>query len=142
MHSDNAITATDACSLAYDGQLIFTSPNMTFVPQLYDNPSNIVQVRVDGGFWVMNPFQWPQITDLWYAWWSPAFSDDFEPLSPGHVFGKLKSTHRDHLFRLYKRANKCVGSYKLFQENKQDAVVGWVTGLRSVFPPSPAPIPI
>jgi hypothetical protein len=26
-----------------------------------------------------------------------------------------------------------VGSYKLFQENKQDAVVGWVTGLRSVF---------
>ncbi|KAG2119473.1 uncharacterized protein F5147DRAFT_766964 [Suillus discolor] len=150
---DNAITATDARSLAYDGQLVFTSPNMTFVPQLYNNPSNIVQARADGKFWAMDPFQWPQMyadaytwsftiprrefhdpgTDLWYAWWSPAFSDDFEPLSPGHVFGKLKSTHRDHLFRLYERANKCVGSYKLFRENKQDAVVGWVTGLRSVF---------
>ncbi|KAG2033056.1 hypothetical protein BDR03DRAFT_1014710 [Suillus americanus] len=100
---DNAITATDARSLAYDSQLIFTSPNMTFVPQLYDNPSDSVQVRADGKFWAMDPFQWPQI-----------FSDDFEPLSPGHVFGKLKSTHRDHLFRLYERANKRVGSYKLF----------------------------
>ncbi|KAG1877496.1 hypothetical protein F4604DRAFT_1924138 [Suillus subluteus] len=150
---DNAITATDAHSLAYDGQLVFTSPNMTFIPQLYDNPSNIVQARADGKFWAMDPFQWPQMyadaytwsftiprrefhepgTDLWYAWWSPAFSDDFEPLSPGHVFGKLKSTHRDHLFRLYEQAKKRVGSYKLFRENKQDAVVGWVTGLRSVF---------
>ncbi|KAG1859543.1 hypothetical protein DFJ58DRAFT_840125 [Suillus subalutaceus] len=142
---DNAITATDTRSLAYDGQLVFTLPNMTFIPQLYDNPSNIMQARADGKFWVMDPFQWPQIftiprcefhepgTDLWYAWWLPAFSDDFEPLSPGHVFGKLKSTHRDHLFRLYEQANKRVGSYKLFQENKQDTVVGWVTGLRSVF---------
>ncbi|KAG1847704.1 hypothetical protein F4604DRAFT_1935748 [Suillus subluteus] len=150
---DNAITATDARSLTYDGQLIFTLPNMTFVPQLYDNPSDIVQARADGKFWVMDPFQWPQMyadaytwsftipqrefhdpsTDLWYAWWSPAFSDDFEPLSPGHVFGKLKSTHCDHLFRLYEWANKRVGSYKLFRENKQDAVVGWVTSLRSVF---------
>ncbi|KAG1883465.1 hypothetical protein F4604DRAFT_1983247 [Suillus subluteus] len=150
---DNAITATDARSLAYDGQLVFTSPNMTFVPQLYDNPSNIVQARADGKFWAMDPFQWPQMyadaytwsftiprrefhepgTDLWYAWWLPAFSDDFEPLSPGHVFGKLKSTHRDHLFRLYEQAKKRVGSYKLFRENKQDAVVGWITGLRSVF---------
>ncbi|KAG1816426.1 uncharacterized protein BJ212DRAFT_1299700 [Suillus subaureus] len=118
---DNAITATDTCSLAYDSQFIFTSPNMTFVPQLYDNPSNIMQVRADGKFWVMDPFQWPQMyadaytwsftilqhefhepgTDLWYAWWLPA--------------------------------NKCVGSYKLFREHKQDVVVGWVTGLRSVF---------
>ncbi|KAG1784801.1 uncharacterized protein HD556DRAFT_1461353 [Suillus plorans] len=150
---DNAITATDARSLAYDGQFVFTSPNMTFVPQLYDNPSNIVQARADGKFWAMDPFQWPQMyadaytwsftiprrefhepgTDLWYAWWSPVFSDDFEPLSPGHVFGKLKSTHCEHLFRLYERANKRVGSYKLFREHKQDAVVGWVTGLRSVY---------
>ncbi|KAG2134060.1 uncharacterized protein EDB93DRAFT_1254669 [Suillus bovinus] len=115
---DNAITATDAHSLTYDGQLVFTSPNMNFVPQLYNNPSDIVQARADGKFWTMDPFQWPQITDLWYAWWSPSFSDNFEPLSPGHVFGKLKSTHRDHLFRLYERANNLRSVFERFKETQ------------------------
>ncbi|KAG2076459.1 hypothetical protein BDR04DRAFT_1148915 [Suillus decipiens] len=67
-NGDNAITATDACSLTYDGQLVFTSPNMTFVPQLYDNPSDIVQVRADGKFWAMDPFQWPQMYADAYTW--------------------------------------------------------------------------
>ncbi|KAG2109830.1 uncharacterized protein F5147DRAFT_652024 [Suillus discolor] len=43
---DCAITATDAYSLAYNGQLVFTSPNMSFIPKLYNNPSNIMQARV------------------------------------------------------------------------------------------------
>jgi hypothetical protein len=40
---------------------------MKFIPQPFDNESDIIQVRADGRYWALDPFQWPQMYDDLYA---------------------------------------------------------------------------
>ncbi|KAG2742858.1 hypothetical protein P692DRAFT_20879924 [Suillus brevipes Sb2] len=147
------LTATDAFCMATYGHRVITTPNMKFIPQPFDNESDIVQARADGRYWAVDPFQWPQTYDdsyarsfaiprreaymddssMTYAWFRPAFASDFVPLAPDNLFGQLKTDILDHLKRLYEKANKRVSSYKLTRLHKEDHVVGWVHAMRAVY---------
>ncbi|KAG2335431.1 hypothetical protein BDR05DRAFT_1006818 [Suillus weaverae] len=116
MH-DGYLTATDAFFVATYGHRVITTPNMKFIPQSFDNKSDMIQAQADGRYWAIDPFQWPQMYDdsytqsfaiphqeaymddlsMTYAWFRPAFASDFVPLAPGNLFGLLKMDILDHL---------------------------------------------
>ncbi|KAG1770140.1 hypothetical protein EV702DRAFT_1202555 [Suillus placidus] len=145
------LTATDAFCVATYGHQVITTPNMKFIPQSFDNESDIIQARADGRYWAVDPFQWPQMYDdsyarsfaiphreaymddssMTYAWFRPAFAFDFVPLAPSNLFGQLKTNILDHLKQLYEKANKWVSSYKLTRRHKEDHVVGWVHAMHA-----------
>ncbi|KAG2158537.1 uncharacterized protein EDB93DRAFT_1245767 [Suillus bovinus] len=116
-NGDRYLTATDAFCVATYGHRVITTTNMKFIPQSFDNESDIIQARADGRYWAIDPFQWPQMyNDLYarsfaiphqeaymddssmtYAWFRPAFTSDFVPLAPDNLVGQLKTDILDHL---------------------------------------------
>ncbi|KAG1846463.1 hypothetical protein F4604DRAFT_1595019 [Suillus subluteus] len=144
--------ATDAFCVATYGHRVITTPNMKFIPQPFDNESNIIQARADGRYWALDPFQWPQMYDdlytrsfaiprqeayaddasMMYAWFRPTFSSDFTPISPSNLFGQLKTDIVGHLKHLYEKANTRVNKYKVARSHKEDHVVGWAHAMRAV----------
>ena len=51
---------------ASDDHLIFTSPNMNFVPQLVLSRVE-VKIRADSHFKIKDPIQWPQLLSFKYS---------------------------------------------------------------------------
>ncbi|KAG1781379.1 hypothetical protein EV702DRAFT_962911, partial [Suillus placidus] len=131
---------------------VITTPNMKFIPQPFDNESDIIKARADGRYWALDPFQWPQMYDdlyarsfaiprqeayaddasMMYAWFRPTFSSDFTPISPGNLFGQLKTDIVGHLKRLYEKANTRVSKYKVAKLHKEDHIVGWAHAMHAV----------
>jgi hypothetical protein len=125
---------------------------MKFIPQPFDNKSDIIQARADGRYWALDPFQWPQMydnlyaqsfaiphqeayaddTSMMYTWFRPTFSSDFMPISPSNLFGQLKTDIVSHLKCLYEKANMRVSKYKVARSHKEDHVVGWAHAMRAV----------
>ncbi|KAG1830070.1 hypothetical protein DFJ58DRAFT_737093 [Suillus subalutaceus] len=52
---DRYLTATDAFCVATYGHRVITTPNMKFIPQPFDNESDIIQARADGRYWALDP---------------------------------------------------------------------------------------
>ncbi|KAG1840750.1 hypothetical protein F4604DRAFT_1690665 [Suillus subluteus] len=113
------LTATDAFCVATYGHRVITTPNMKFIPQPFDNESNIVQAS----FAIPCQEAYMDDASMTYTWFRPTFSSDFMPLTPGSLFGQLKTNI----------ANKRVTSYKVARMHKEDDVVGWVHAMRAVY---------
>ncbi|KAG1835895.1 hypothetical protein DFJ58DRAFT_735407 [Suillus subalutaceus] len=103
---DRYLTATDAFCVATYGHRVITTPNMKFIPQPFDNESDIIQAQR---------------------------RCDFTPISPGNPFGQLKTDIVGHLKRLYEKANTRVSNYKVARSHKEDHVVGWAHAMRAVY---------
>ncbi|KAG1836059.1 hypothetical protein DFJ58DRAFT_735271 [Suillus subalutaceus] len=72
-------------------------------------------------------------SSMMYAWFRPTFASDFTPISPGNLFGQLKTDIVGHLKRLYEKANTRVSNYKVARSHKEDHVVGWAHAMRAVY---------
>ncbi|KAG1844543.1 hypothetical protein DFJ58DRAFT_844036 [Suillus subalutaceus] len=109
MHDgDRYLTATDAFCVATYGHQVITTPNMKLIPQPFNNESDIIQARTDV-FAIPRQEAYADDSSMMYAWFRPTFASDFTPISPGNLFGQLKTDIVGHLKRLYKKANTAVG---------------------------------
>ncbi|KAG2104650.1 uncharacterized protein F5147DRAFT_579745, partial [Suillus discolor] len=116
----------DARAVAVQGNLVITTPNMHFVPEFRHFDDEILQVRADGHFGVIDCFQWPQAYDdtfcyaaciprkeaflsphpLYWAWFTPT-QNDLKSI-PGNSFpvGTLASDKVEGLQSLFKLAEQ------------------------------------
>ncbi|KAG1781439.1 hypothetical protein EV702DRAFT_1192928 [Suillus placidus] len=147
---DGWLQAYDTRTIAVQGNLVITMPNMDFIPAFHHFEEENIQARADGCFGAIDCFQWPQAYDhifcnstciprkeafpsphpLHWAWFTPT-QEDFKPI-PGNSFpvGTLTTDKVEGLDSLRKLAEKQVQDCRANRQGKNDAVVSRVLSLR------------
>ncbi|KAG2050302.1 hypothetical protein BDR06DRAFT_1011457 [Suillus hirtellus] len=122
----------DAYAVTVQGNLVITTPNMDFVPQLHHFEEENVQACANGHFGVVDCFQWPQaynnifcnsvcipckelypsLHPLHWAWFTPE-QKDFKVI-PGNSFpvGTLASDKVEGLESLLNMADKRIQDWR------------------------------
>ncbi|KAG1840801.1 hypothetical protein F4604DRAFT_1939905 [Suillus subluteus] len=148
--SDAWLQAFDARTVAVQGNLVITTPNMHFVPEFHHFDAEVLQARADGRFGVIDCFQWPQAYDdtfchaaciprkesfpcphpLHWAWFTPT-PDDLKPI-PGNSFpvGTLASDKVDGLQSLFKLAEQRLRDYRKVHPDRGQVIYGRLLSLR------------
>ncbi|KAG1832372.1 hypothetical protein EV424DRAFT_1533542 [Suillus variegatus] len=122
--TDPTIDSLDTRAVAYKEPLVITTPNMDWVPEFHHDDSDEVRVRADGGFGVVDCFQWPQIhckefeyavciprkdtasIDLQFAWYTPTSEDFVIQTRTVFAVGTLSSHIVDGINNLFTIARK------------------------------------
>ncbi|KAG1855260.1 hypothetical protein F4604DRAFT_1685744 [Suillus subluteus] len=148
--SDAWLQAFDARTIAVQGNLVITTPNMHFVLEFHHFEAEGLQARADGRFGMIDCFQWPQAYDdtfchasciprkeafpsprpLHWAWFTPT-QDDLKPI-PGNLFpvGTLGLDKVDGLQSLFKLAEQQLRDYRKAHPDRGQVIYGRLMSLR------------